>query len=106
MQISGEFMTLDALMTGAAQECIDERERHLAIFTEGLNGYVCKNEPAADESKALFKGTYRECQAWIERRGIAAALRFVMKHRREVLELNARGMTPGEVLALISELQE
>jgi hypothetical protein len=106
MQISGDFMTLDGLMTGAAMESIDERERHLAIFTVDLNGYVCKNEPDADESKALFKGTYRECQAWIERRGIAAAFRFVIKHMHEVPELNARGMTPSEILALLFHIDE
>jgi hypothetical protein len=99
-------MTLDGLMTGAAMESIDERERHLAIFTVGLNGYVSRNEPDADESKALFRGTYRECQAWIERRGIAAALRFVVKHMHEVPELNARGMTPSEILALLFHIDE
>jgi hypothetical protein len=106
MQISGDVMTLDGLMTGAAMESIDERERHLAIFTVGVNGYVCKNEPDADESKALFKGSYRECQAWIERRGIAAALRYVVKHMHDVPELNARGMTPSEILALLFNMDE
>jgi len=33
-----------------------------------------------DESRALFKGTYLHCQIWIERRGVAAALRCVMEH--------------------------
>ena len=64
-------MTLDGLMSQAALECIDTRERHLAIYTVGVNGYVCRNEGAMDESRALFKGVYRDCQAWIERQGIS-----------------------------------
>lgn len=95
-------MTLDGLMSQAALECIDTRERHLAIFTVGLNGYVCRNEGAMDESRALFKGTYRDCQAWIERQGISAALSYVIEHMNEVPELTASGMTSREILALLS----
>ena len=80
-------MTLDELKNGAAQQCIDERERHLIVFTEGLNGYVCPNEGITSESRALFKGTYQECQGWIERRGIATALRYVMQRLEAVPEL-------------------
>ena len=70
-------MTIDELMYLASEACIDEREAHLILFTEGLNGYVCRNEGAASESRALFRGSYRDCQVWVERRGIAAALRVV-----------------------------
>ena len=97
-------MTLDGLMNGAAAECIDERERHLAIFSVGSNAYVCKNEAAMDESRALFKGTYRDCQVWIEREGISAALRYVIEHMSEVPQLMVRGMTSTETLALLSRI--
>jgi len=66
-------MTLESMMNRAAAACLDERERHLVIFTEGANGYVCRNEGLTDESQALYHGTYLDCQIWIERRGIAAA---------------------------------
>ena len=99
-------MTLDGLMSRAALECIDMRERHLAIFTVGLNGYVCRNEAATDESRALFKGIYRDCQAWIERQGISAALRYVIEHMNEVPELTTSGITPREILALLSNPPE
>jgi hypothetical protein len=95
-------MTLDGLMSQAALECIDTREQHLAIFTVGLNGYVCRNEAAMDESRALFKGTYRNCQTWIERQGISAALKYVIEHMNEVPELSTSGTTPREILALLS----
>jgi hypothetical protein len=55
-------MTLDGLMTRAAMECMDERERHLAIYSSGSNAYVWRNEAVADKSRALFKGIYRDCQ--------------------------------------------
>lgn len=95
-------MKLDRLMNRAALECLDERERYLAIYTVGLNGYVCKNEGAVDESRALFKGIYRDCQVWIERRGIAAALKYVIEHMHEVPELSAQGLTSIEVLTPLS----
>jgi hypothetical protein len=95
-------MTLNGLMTRAALECIDERERHLAIYSVGSNAYVCRNEAVVDESRALFKGTYRDCQIWIERQGISAALRYVIEHMNEVPELILRGMTSSEILALLS----
>ena len=91
-------------MDGAAQACIDEREAHLIMFTEGLNGYVCPNAGAVSVSRAVFKGTYRDCQIWVERRGISAALRYVMEHRDEVLEQDASGLRAGEWHELISRL--
>jgi hypothetical protein len=81
---------------------MDERERHLAIYSSGSNAYVCRNEAVADESRALFKGIYRDCQVWIERQGISAALRYVIEHMSEVPELNLHGMTSSEILALLS----
>jgi hypothetical protein len=80
-------MTIDDLMHDAGRESIDTREAYLVMFTEGFNGYVCRNEGATDENRALFKGTYRDCQIWIERRGLAAALRYVAAHIGEVVEL-------------------
>jgi len=73
-------MTIDELMNLASAASIDEREAYLILFTEGLNGYVCRNEGAALESHALFRGSYRDCQIWVERRGVAAAL-LVLKGR-------------------------
>ena len=91
-------------MDSAARECIDTREAHVIMFTEGLNGYVCPNEGVLAESRAVFKGTYRDCQVWVERRGIAAALRFVLEHRAEVPELSGGGLTAAECLEMISRL--
>jgi hypothetical protein len=99
-------MTLDGLMSRAALECIDTRERYLAIYTVGLNGYVCRNEAATDERRALFKGIYRDCQAWIERQGISAALKYVIEHMNEVPVLTVRGMTSNEILGLLSHPPE
>jgi|SRR5580698_2702836 hypothetical protein len=102
----GDAMTLDQLLSQAAQECIVEREGHLAVFTTDLNGYVCRNDGAMEESRALFKGTYLECQVWIEQRGVAAALAYVSDHMAEVPELSRRGITVREVLALLSRQPE
>jgi hypothetical protein len=95
-------MTLDELMNDASVVCIDERETHLIMFTEGLNGYVCPNEGVVNENRAVFKGTYRDCQIWVERRGISAALRYVMEHRAEVPELSADGLAAAQCLERIS----
>jgi hypothetical protein len=84
-------MTIDELMNQASAACIDEREAYLILFTEGLNGYVCRNEGSALESRALYKGTYRGCQIWVERRGVAAALRVLKGGIGEV-----DGLTPAE----------
>jgi hypothetical protein len=84
-------MTINELMDQASEVCIDEREAYLILFTEGFNGYVCRNEGSALESHALYKGTYRNCQIWVERRGITAALRVVKKRIDEVA-----GLTQGE----------
>ena len=97
-------MTLESLMNRAAADCIDERERYLVIFTEGANGYVCKNEGLTDEKRALFRGTYRDCQVWIERRGIAAALRCIMKYLHDVPELREQHLTPADLLTRLSHL--
>ena len=99
-----ETTNLDKVVTRAAAECIDERERYLVIFTYGVNGYVCRNEGATDESQALYKGLYRDCQIWIERRGIAAALRYVLKHLQDVPEINGGQLTLEELLAQISQI--
>ena len=101
-----EIMTLDKLVTRAAAECIDERERFLVIFTHGANGYVCSNAGATDESLALYKGLYQDCQVWIERRGIAAALRYIVEHLMDVPELTGRQLTLDELLARISRVQK
>src|ERR1700751_999096 len=58
-------MTVNELMNHASGECIEERERYLIIFTHGANGYVCRNEGVTDESRALYHGTYHDCQIWI-----------------------------------------
>ena len=99
-----ETLTLDNVVTRAAAECIDERERYLVIFTHGVSGYVCRNAEATDESQALYKGLYRDCQIWIERRGIAAALRYVLKHLKDVPEMNGGQLTLDELLARISQI--
>jgi hypothetical protein len=96
--------TLEKVVTAAAAECIDERERYLVIFTYGVNGYVCRNEGATDERHALYKGLYRDCQIWIERRGIAAALRYVLKHVNDVPGMNGLQLTLDELLARISQI--
>jgi hypothetical protein len=97
-------MTVDELMSRAAQKCIDMREAHLVMFTEGINGYVCRNEGSIAESRALFKGTYHECQVWIERRGVEAALRYVMEHTIETPELAAASRTGVELLEVLVRL--
>jgi hypothetical protein len=99
-------MTLNRLMTLAAAECIDERERYLVIFTQGSNGYVCLNSGATDESYALYKGMYRDCQIWIERRGIAAALRYLLQHLQEAPELTDQSLTSDELLMRISHISK
>ena len=95
-------MTLSELMTRAAGDCIDERERYLIIFTQGANGYVCRNEGLTDESQALFRGTYHDCQIWIERRGIAAALRRIFRSLTEVPELSDPSLGPAGLLEYLS----
>jgi hypothetical protein len=97
-------MNLESLLDHAAADCVDERERYLVIFTYGSNGYVCRNEGLTDESQALFHGTYRDCQVWIERRGIAAALRCILQHLPEVPELADHRLTPADLLDLLSHL--
>jgi hypothetical protein len=99
-------MNLNALMTRAASECIDERERYLIIFTQGANGYVCRNEGLTDESQALYRGTYRDCQIWIERRGIAAAMRKLLEFLPEVPEVTDPGFTPARFLQELSSLPD
>lgn len=99
-------MTLSGLMNRAAGECVDERERYLIIFTEGANGYVCRNEGLTDESQALYRSTYRDCQLWIERRGLAAALRHVLEHLPEVLDLKDGNLTASALLEQISQLPD
>lgn len=94
--------TIEELINRAALECTEERERYLAIFTIGIEGYVCRNEASTDESRALFKGDYRDCQVWIERKGIAAALRYVLEHSGEVPELDHRGASEREMLAFLA----
>ena len=95
-------MTQEDLINGAAQACIDEREAHLIMFTEGVNGYVCPNEGLIAENKAIFKGTYRQCQIWVERRGLSAALRYILDQQHQVPELADRSLTLDEYLASFS----
>lgn len=97
-------MTLESLMAAAAAECIDERERYLVMFTHGANGYVCRNEGLTDESHALYHGTYRQCQIWIERRGIAAALQHLMEHWQEASELTDAQLDSTGLLQELSNL--
>ena len=97
-------MTLSTLMTRAAGECIDERERYLIIFTHGSHGYVCKNEGVTDQSQALYHGTYRDCQIWIEQRGIAAAMREILQSWPEVPELAEPGLTPSGLLGNLTSI--
>ena len=96
-------LTLKELLDGAASECIDKRESYLVIFTVGVYGYVCRNEGSTEESRALFHGTYRECQIWIERRGIAAALDYVLTHLEEVPELSHRNLFAHHLLEIVSQ---
>ena len=96
-------MTFESLMTRAAAECVDERERYLIMFTQGSNGYVCRNEGVTDESHALYHGTYRDCQIWIERRGIVAALGYVSQHLPDVPELDGP-LLPADFLARLTQL--
>jgi hypothetical protein len=96
-------LTLKELLDRAASECIDRRESYLVVFTMGLNGYVCLNEGATDASRALFHGTYRQCQIWIERRGVAAALDYVSAHIEDAPELSNRDLSAHRLLELISE---
>jgi len=99
-----ETTTQDKVIAHAAAECIDERERYLVIFTHGVNGYVCRNEGTTNESQALYKGLYRDCQIWIEQRGIAAALRYVLKNLKDVPEVTGGQLTLEELLARISQV--
>ena len=94
-------MTLRELLDGAASECIDKRESYLVIFTVDVFGYVCLNKGSTDESRAVFHGTYRECQIWIERRGIAAALDYVLAHLGEVPELSQRELSAHHLLEMV-----
>jgi hypothetical protein len=92
-------MTREELIHGAAQECIDQREALLIMFTEGVNGYVCPNEGIITEDRAIFKGTYRECQIWVERRGISAAILFIQQRQHLVPEFSNRNLTLNECRA-------
>lgn len=96
-------LTLKELLDFAASECIDKRESYLVIFTVGIYGYVCRNEGLTDESRALFRGTYRECQIWIERRGIAAALDYVKDHIGEVPQLSHKDLSAYNLLEIVSQ---
>jgi len=89
-------------MNGAAQQCIDEREAHLIMFTEGINGYVCPNEGVITENRAIFKGTYRECQIWVERRGLSAAIRYILEQQNHVPQLSDQVFTLDQCLAEFS----
>jgi hypothetical protein len=96
-------LTLKELLDRAASECIDKRESYLVVFTVGLNGYVCRNEGSTDVSRALFHGTYRECQIWIERRGVCAAVDYVLAHMEKVPELTHGGLSELGILKAISQ---
>jgi hypothetical protein len=96
-------LTLKELLDRAASECIDKRESYLVVFTVGLHGYVCLNEGATDVSRAIFHGTYRECQIWIERRGVSAALDYVLTHIAEAPELSHQDLSARQFLEIISQ---
>ena len=64
---------------------------------------MSRNESSTDESRAVFHGTYRECQIWIERRGIAAALEYLQAHMAEVPELSGRELSAHHLLEMISQ---
>jgi hypothetical protein len=102
----GAVMTLESLLDQAAAKCIDEREQHLVMFTQGANGYVCRNEGLTDESQALYHGSYRDCQIWIERRGIAAALQCILRHFNDVPGLAEQHLEPADLLARLSYLSK
>jgi len=89
-------------MYGAAQQSIDEREAHLIMFTEGVNGYVCLNEGVITENRAIFKGTYRECQIWVERRGLSTAIRYILEQQNQVPQLSEQVFTLDQCLAEFS----
>ncbi len=95
-------MSFLELMYKAAQHCIDEREAHLIMFTEGVNGYVCPNEGVTTENRAIFKGTYRECQIWVERRGLSAAIRFILDQQNQVPQISGQAFTLDQCLAEFS----
>jgi hypothetical protein len=101
--MEGMALTLKELLDRAASECIDKRESYLVVFTVGLYGYVCLNEGTTDASRALFHGTYRECQIWIERRGVSAALDYVLTHIEKVPELKGADLSAHDLLTFISE---
>ena len=96
------IMTFLELMYAAAQQSIDEREAHLIMFTEGANGYVCPNEGVITENRAIFKGTYRECQIWVERRGLSAAIRYILEQQNQVPQLSDQVFTLDQCLAEFS----
>ena len=96
------IMTFLELMYAAAQQSIDEREAHLIMFTEGINGYVCPNEGLTTENRAIFKGTYRECQIWVERRGLSAAIRYILEQQDQVPQLSEQVFTLDQCLAEFS----
>ena len=93
-------------MCRAALECIATLDRHLAVCTVGMKGYVCRNEASMDKGRALFKGVYRDCQAWIERQEISAALKYVVEHMNEVPALTVRGISSSGILGLLSRPPE
>jgi hypothetical protein len=96
----GLVLTLEELLDHAASECIDKRESYLVVFTVGINAYVCPNEGAIHPGKALFEGTYRACQIWVERQGIAQALRCVLARIGET-PVNPTPLSSSEFLDLI-----
>jgi len=93
-------------MCRAALECIATLDRHLAVYTVGMNGYVCRNEASMDKGRALFKGVYRDCQAWIERQEISEAVKYVVEHMNEVPALTVRGISSSGILGLLSRPPE
>lgn len=94
-------MTLEELLDRAASACIDERESYLVVFTVGINGYVCRNEGSIHPSKALYQGTYRECQIWVERRGIAAAMLYMLNNAEGTYVSHPK-LSANELLQLIA----
>jgi hypothetical protein len=97
-------LTLDQLLNGASEASIDERERYVVMFTTGMNGYVCRNEGIIEESRSLYRGTYRSCQIWIERRGVFAAMQYLQEHISQVSELSAQKLSVPSLSEIFSRL--
>ena len=94
-------MTFNKLMNAAGQVCIDEREAYLIMFTKGFSGYVCRKTRGRRMRAVRYSRNLPGLpDMWIERRGLAFALRYVIEHQEEAPELaGASGTELVEMLA-------